>query len=344
MEIITEDGKDYLITYIAKIDKFTVDANGLFADLKETTDKIVKAYNKKHKSSYNNITGSYGKNLQKLLDRYSGNYFSPSFMAGYQSNPALSLMQNFFTEQSNDATAIGTTFHSVLEDYYALPAEERFRDKLWELETKHIRAGQNKELLDSYISGYYDIKDYLHPKTALDDTKLICKTEHRGTANIYVKSIDYSLPCSISYVADRVDFRDDGEVVILDYKTGHPKDSAVSFDGYLGSMILYKWAMEQELNTTITKGYLVCPGNKPAKKYLPLDYSIENEKKMMEQIERFYKSFLRDTRNREYAFTNNGYFTTEDAKQYKAIMNDNTIWMSKLPLKIYIGEHDECCI
>ena len=136
----------------------------------------------------------------------------------------------------------------------------------------------------------------------------------------------------------------DSDVVILDYKTGHPSADSTTFDGYLGSMILYKWAMEQELNTTINKGYLICPGNSASQKYLQLDYSKENEEKMIERIETFYKSFMRDNRNREYTFTNQGYFTSEDAKKYKSIMIDNTIWMSKLPLKIYIGEHDESCL
>jgi hypothetical protein len=341
MEIVTENGKDYLVTYVAKIDNSTIDANALFTDVSEAVAKILKAYNNKFKARNLAIYKGYGSNLQSLLNRYSGDYFSPSFMKNYVTNPALSLMSNFFVEQANDATAIGTTFHKVLEDYYNLPPEERHRDKLWELEKLALTEGQDKEILDEYIKGYYDIKDYLHPRSELDDTKLKCVTEHRGRIeNLHAKSIDYTVPCAVSYVADRVDYRGD-DVIILDYKTGHPEPSSVTFDGYLGSMILYKWAMEQELNTTINKGFLICPGNTGTKRYMELDYSIENEKKMAEKIDRFYRSFMRDNRSREYTFTNDGYFTTDDARNYKAIMNDNTIWMSKMPLKIYIGEHDE---
>ena len=343
MEIITENGKDYLVTYVAKIDNSTIDANALFTDVSEAVAKIIKSYNNKHKTKNLAIYKGYGSNLQALMNRYSGDYFSPSFMKNYQTNPALSLMQNFFTEQVNDATAIGTTFHKILEEYYKLPMEERDRSKLWSLEEEYIGEGQSKAALDEYISGYIDTKDYLHPRKALDDKTLKCETEHKGRANIYVKQLDYTLPCSVSYVADRIDYRND-DVVILDYKTGHPSESAVTFDGYLGSMILYKWAMEQELNTTITKGYLICPGNKASQKYLQLDYSKENEEKMAAKIDTFYKSFMRDNRTREYTFTNDGYFTSDDAKKYKSIMVDNTIWMSKLPLKIYIGEHDESCL
>ena len=53
---------------------------------------------------------------------------------------------------------------------------------------------------------------------------------------------------------------------------------------------------------------------------------------------------MRDNRNREYEFTDEGYFTSDDAKKYRALMNDNTIWMSKIPLKVYVGEHDESCL
>lgn len=344
MDIITENGKDYLVTSVAKIDNSTIDAGALFNDVQETVYKILKKYNNLHKTKNLAIYKGYGSSLQSLLNRFSGDYFSPSFMKGYVTNPALNLMQNFFTEQANDATAIGTAFHKVLEDYYNLPGEERERDKLWELEQNALTEGMDKKLLDEYVIGYYDIKDYLHPRKPLDDKNLKCVTEHRGRAtNLFAKSIGYTVPCAVSYVADRVDYRDD-DVIILDYKTGHPSDSAITFDGYLGSMILYKWAMEQELNTEITKGYLICPGNSASKKYMALDYSKENEEKMAEMIDRFYRSFMRDNRNREYTFTGDGYFTSEDAKAFRSIMNDNTIWMSPMPLKVYIGEHNESCL
>lgn len=342
MEIVSENGKDYLVTNVAKIDNFTIDANELFVDVMSTVKTILKKYNNKHKTKNIAIYNGYGYGLQSLLNRYSGDYFSPSFMKNYVTNPALSLMSNFFTEQANDATAIGTTFHSILEEYYKLPKEERQRKKLYDLAEQLIPENQDKDAVLEYINGYVDIKDYLHPRKELDDTKLECITEHKGRANnLYIKRLNYTIPCAVSYIADRIDYRDD-DVIILDYKTGHPSKESVTFDGYLGSMLLYKWAMEQELNgIEITKGYLICPGNKPSEKYLQLDYSLENEKIMIEKIDNFYRNFMKDNRSREYEFTENGYFTTDDAKNYKAIMLDSTIWMSKIPVKLYIGETDE---
>ena len=335
MEIITENGRDYLVSYVAKIDNHTIDASGLFTDVRETIANILKEYNRAHKTKYSYIDkDQYGGNLQQFLNRFSGNYFSPSFLKNYVTNPALCLFSTFFEENANDATAIGTTFHAILEEYYKLPPEERDRNKLWQIEEAHILEGQDKNKLDEYITGFIESGDYLGGK--MDDTKLECQTERRGRELITVKSLNYTLPCSVAYIIDRLDYRDDG-IYIIDYKTGHPKPEAASFNGYLGSMLIYKWGIEQELNIKVKGAYLLCPGNK--EKYIKLDFSIENEKIMIDKIEQFYKNFQRDNKRRVYEYTDEGYFTSDDAKAFKNTMNDNTLWMCKIPVKLYIGEH-----
>ena len=80
MEIITENGKDYLVTSVAKIDNSTISAGALFTDVQEVVTKILKKYNNQHKTKNLSIYQGYGSNLQSLLNRYSGDYFSPSFM------------------------------------------------------------------------------------------------------------------------------------------------------------------------------------------------------------------------------------------------------------------------
>ena len=74
---------------------------------------------------------------------------------------------------------------------------------------------------------------------------------------------------------------------------------------------------------------------------MQLDYSLENEKKMAEYIDQFYRNFMMDNVNRTYKFTSDGYFTTEDAKVLRSVMEDNTLWMCKIPVEIYIGETSE---
>lgn len=339
--IVEENGKDYLKTFVVKEKNSVLNAEPLFTHCEMLLSKLVVAYNNKHKTRNTQIYQGYGADIQSLVNRFSGDYFSPSFLKSYEANPALLLMGNFFKEEVNDATAIGTTFHAVMEDYYNLPQDERTRSKLFDLLDKHIKEGQDREKLMQYVQGYYNIKDYLDPKKVLEDAKLDCVTEHRGREKLYVRSIDYTLPCAVSYVADRVDYRESGPV-ILDYKTGKPSPEWGTFEGYLGSMILYKWAMEQELNTEITKGFLITPGN--PKKYMELEYTLENEKILAEKVTEFFNQFSSDNKNRVYKFTEDGYFTTDDAKKLKEVMEDNTIFYAKMPQKLYIGEHSEALL
>ena len=71
MEIVSENGKDYLVTNVAKIDNFTIDANELFVDVMSTVKTILKKYNNKHKTKNIAIYNGYGYGLQSLLNRYS---------------------------------------------------------------------------------------------------------------------------------------------------------------------------------------------------------------------------------------------------------------------------------
>lgn len=334
MEIISENGKDYLVSFIAKLDNYTVDASGLFTDIREAIYEILKRYNRIHKTKYSYIDKDrYGGNLQQFLNRFSGDYFSPSFLKNYMTNPALCLFSSFFTEDANDATAIGTTFHAIMEDYYKLPPEERNREKLWDIEKARMLEGQDKSKLDEYINGFITSGDYLGGE--MDDTKLECNTERRGRELITVKSLGYTLPCRTAYVIDRLDYRPDG-IYIIDYKTGKPRPDAVTFNGYLGSMLIYKWGIEQELDIKVKGAYLLCPGLPD--QYMKLDFSIENERAMIEKIEQFYQQFKKDNARRVYEYTDEGYFNTDDARAFRNTMNDSTIYMSKLPVKIYIGE------
>lgn len=339
MRLKTVDGKDYLITDIAKLDNDYIDCTPTFVEIQEAINEILKKYNQKHKTKYTYLANnSYGSNLQSFLNRFSGDYFSPSFLKNYVTNPATCVYSAFCKEAESDATYIGTQFHKILENYYLLPPKERDRKKLWTLLLDVVPDGQDCTTLNEYIQGFIESGDYLK-NGPMDDTKLECYTEHSGRDLLTVKSLNYTLPLKTAYVIDRLDYRN-GKYYIIDYKTGHPKEEATGFDGYLTSMIIYKWAAEQEYNCTINDGYLLCPGNE--EKFMKLDFSKENEQKTIEIIEKFNKQFKRDNARRVYRFyPDKGYFTNEDMANFRLIMLDNTIQMAKIPVEIYIGEEKD---
>ena len=52
MNIIEIDGKDYLETFIGKLDNEHIDATPFFVESQECLNKIVKAFNREHKTHF----------------------------------------------------------------------------------------------------------------------------------------------------------------------------------------------------------------------------------------------------------------------------------------------------
>ena len=318
MKIITKNGKDYLKTSVKKINNFSVDCFTLFNDIEEYLDK------------------NENSNLQHFYDRFSCSYFSPSFMKSYMENPMNTIFNSVSSEGVNDATAIGTTYHKIMEDYYSLPKEERNREVLDKLEKDLTPFGMDQKRLHQYVEGYKDIKDYLNEDSELDDTNLDCFCEYKGKTQVYIPKFDITLPIPLSYIVDRIDVRD-GKLYILDYKTGRQGRHSATFDGYLGSMILYKWVIEQDFGMEVDKGYLIAPHLD--NKYIELDYSLVNESKLVDDFYDFYEQFKKDTETRVYSFTNKGYFTSDDMRKYRRKMQDSSV--DTINIEIYIGESEE---
>jgi hypothetical protein len=333
LNIISEQGKHYLETFIAKIDNTTIDASPLFVDLEDAKGELLKKFNREHKTHFSYLDESaYGYNIQAVLNRFSGNYFSASFLKSYQTNPAGALYSMFVEEEPNSAAQIGTTVHSILEEFYKLPKNEREKDKLLDLVTKLTKDSQNEEKINQYIQGYLDTPDYLTGQE-FDHKNLECLCEYKGRSKIYIPKLDLSLPMC-SFVIDRIDFRDN-DIYIIDYKTGKVNSDNLTFEGNLSQMILYKWLIEQKFKQEVRDVYLCAPGNQA---YMKVECSLENQKILAENINKFFTKFKSDNQTRVYTYTDEGYFTSPQMTEFREIMNDNSVRFAKIPVKVYIGE------
>lgn len=333
MEIITKNGKDYLKSSILKVDKTCIEYSKFFKDLEECVKYCKEKLGKKEDERIG--YGEYGGNIQSALSRFSATYFSPSFMKSFETNPATALISCFSDNEADSPLTIGTTVHKIFEDYYKQPKEERNRKDLIDIANDNILEGQKPEEILKYINGYIDIKDYLDEKQELNDNKLDCFCEYKGRGEVFIPKFNVKLPLNISYVVDRIDVRDDG-LYILDYKTGYQSAKSATFDGYLTSMILYKWVIEQEFGMNVKGGYLVTPHYD--KKYIPLDYSLVNESKVVEAVMRFAENLKQSTDSKILKYTNDGYFTSDDLKRFKEVMNENNDTID-YDIEVYIGEH-----
>lgn len=328
MEIVTENGKDYLETVIVKYDDETIDCSQFFKDANIVINDILL------KNGLTKIEkDSYGSKLSALVHRFSGTYFSPSFMKSYLTNPATAFLSGLVEEDVRDATSIGTHTHRILELYYKQDKDKRSRDEL--LQYLDSVPAEIKDQVKKYLEGYIPSMDYLDETKYLDDKELDCVCEYKGKSDIYIPKFDINIPLACSYVVDRIDIRDD-KLYIIDYKTGYQTNKSASFDGYLGSMILYKWVVEQDFSLNVAGGYLSTPGN--VEKYIPLDFSLVNESKCVEQVIDFCEKFKTDVNNHIYNFTDKGYFSNKELKKFREFMN-NGKGSGIYPIKVYLGEH-----
>ena len=325
--IETIDGYDYLVTGVIKLDNQHIDANKLFIDIYEANNYFNKQFENKERPY------GYAYSLSAMLRRFSGTYFSPSLMTSYMCNPALCICSNLFYEDPTSPTRIGTIFHKILEVYYTQDKSKRNRDDIYKiaaLQSVADNASRNK--LNKFLDGFHSSYDYLVDEE-LDDTNLACKTELKFNDILEVQSIGAKLPIATKGFVDRLDYRSTGNYII-DYKTGNPNKNAVTFDGYLGSMILYKWGIETCYQTPVKSGYLMAPAKKQP--WMQLDFSKEAEIEMYDRVNSFYERFNRDISTNVYEFTNKGFMYSGDGKAFKQIMNNDSV-NSLISLKMLLG-------
>lgn len=331
MNIINKDGKHYLETFIAKVDNNHIDTTPFFYDVESAKEEVLKNFNKKYNMHYTYLNeNQYGYNLQAILNRFSGNYFSPSFLKSYSENPASCFYSMLCEDETGSAASIGTTFHSIMEMFYR--SDDRSLENLEKISSEMILDNQEDKIKE-YLNGYIHTPDYITGKPMED---IDCECEYRGRSPIYIPRFNKTLP-TCSFVIDRIDFRGE-DIYIVDYKTGSVTNKNLTFDGNLAQMIIYKWAVEQKFDKEVKDVYICAPGNK---KYMLCNCDEENQKNLISDIEQFFNRFKEDNSRRVYEYTDRGYFTNKQMMEFREIMNDNSIRMAKIPVEVYVGEERE---
>ena len=319
MELIEKNGKKYLKTFVAKINNTTIDMSDFFEDVEKARQSLLVGNERYLRKD------SCGFILQLMMNRFSGNYLSPSTLSSYTENPAWSVLRHIFDQSGvTKYIDIGNDFHKTMEDYYKLEIPKRHKQY-----TDFIPADtKEREGVELLCNNYKNMNDYLYEAPISDDFE--CETELKIRQNIIIPAANYTLPFDVSCIIDRLDKRKEGQFVI-DYKTGKFKANAVTFDGYLSAMLLYKLAFEQHIETEINGGWLCFPKDS---EWAELDFSAENEKILAEKIAAFDEKTKIDAKRRVYDFTNIGFFNNPRALKFKNVMNDSNIYMAKIPVEI----------
>lgn len=306
-----KEGRKYFISSITKKGNY-IDCGKFFKELKEYNDEICKEQGVEH------LDRNYPS--QKILNRFSGGYISPSMMKSYMTNPATCFIQAISPTVSSDYTEIGRSVHKCFEEFYNLDKKERDISKLDSIldeEIKKFDQESSRKQLQKYIDGYKNTMDYLDETKELDHKNLDCYCEYFIKKEL--SPLGVKIPLPVYCVADRIDIRD-GDLYITDYKTGFMRsDKLTSLDGYLGSMIMYKWACEADFGVPVKGAYLYTPGL--VQKSWPLDISMANQSRYLERVLTFCDKFKKEAVNHVYEYIPDaGYFTSEPLKKFQEIM------------------------
>lgn len=311
MNIIKENGKRLLKTSVELVDNY-IDATKLFQDLQKVVDL----------DESNGVTIDRKHPAKKLVNRFSGQYFSPTMMKGFNDCPASLVINALKPYTPSAVTEIGTTVHSILEQFYNLDGPERSYENLDIITEKIIKEkgqeGVSKKIL-AYIEGFKETPDYLYPDKPMDHKNLDCYNELFVKGDF--KPLDVELPLTTYCLADRVDIRPEG-IYLIDYKTGNYLDrSILGEDGYLYQMIAYKWGIEHEYGEKVSGCYLLIPGTK--EKFVEVDVnSLEYQSKFIDKIFDFEKEFKDSAKTRRYEQKLKKYCNYCDLKQDCNVFNN----------------------
>ena len=316
MKIIEENGKRVLVTSVLKKGN-SIDASKLFNDLKE----VVKL------DSDNGVAIDGHHPAQKIINRFSGEYMSPTMLKGFFDSPATQVHQSLMPWIPSAATAIGTTVHSIFEEFYSLDKDKRDTDILYDLLEKYIEENDQEDErkeIKHYIDGFIQTPDYLDQSKEMDHKNLDCYNE------VFMKGevapLGIHLPLPIYSLSDRIDFREvDGELgaYIIDYKTGKwiAKDTP-TMNGYLPQAICYKWMVEDKYGVPVKGAYLLTPGAK--QKIVQLDVnSLKNQSMYIEEIFRFKKEIQESAKTRIYPWKKPRYLGSERQKEFNKLFMTN---------------------
>lgn len=267
--------KRTLKTYIIQ-ENDQIDAKQLFKDLKDVVEKDKKLgieIDRKHPA-------------QKLLNKFSGQYISPTMVRGFYNCAANQIYNSLLPYDSTRVTSVGTTVHSILQEFYEADGPLRTIELLDSITDKYCQLNHEFDLqrnqVKFYINGFKETPHYL-TGNPMDHKNLICFNE------LFIKEkcspLGISIPLTIYNAIDRVDFNEDG-IYSIDYKTGkYFSPEVFSFDGYLPQLISYAWGIEAAYGEKVKKAYILTPGF--TKKYHEMD--IHNLKFQSMYIEKLLK-------------------------------------------------------
>lgn len=240
-------------------------------------------------------------NKSKIFNRFSGTYFSPTFVKGFSECPARFFINSCTPRKTNEVTNLGSCTHKVFErivrekTYY--DEEKSFAIVREEAANFNISPPNQKLLEERYTFNFLNAEDYCHPGEPFPWDRVEMFPEQFFKDDLSVFGIPLG-PCFT--LMDRLDIRDEG-IFIIDYKTGSaPRNSeryAEFVASYTNQFIVYNWQIEKQYGIPATGAFAFLPDNNHNVE-MPI-HSLKLQSMMVEDIIKHYES-IKEQREKLY--------------------------------------------
>lgn len=223
---------------------------------------------KRFRDSYS-IDGSDINSLieeKKLSPSFTGEYYSPSFINGFDSCPTKQLLSSLDRRDFIEPLVIGTCVHYLLEKRFL---NGEISDKDLEYVDKKLKNDPSlKEKALAYYNAYFKIKDDYSNYQSFTEREIVNSPEPLGV----------NIP-KIKGIVDRIDISDTKKRVV-DYKTS---SRPVTSEKYIDQLTIYKWIVEEELGTDIDD---VCAASLYTEdpKFLYPEITLKSQSQLIEKI------------------------------------------------------------
>lgn len=218
----------------------------------------------------------------KLANRFSGGYWSPTFIKSWDSCPAKCFLESMMPREESLYANIGSCTHKIYENFVkegVLSLDNNKIVKITEKEIDNFNTRSSESDIHNYVNSFCKMRDY-------NNEKLFDWENVESYPEAFYKDEITMFDCYLGplyCLIDRIDIREDG-IYIVDYKTGNPKwfNKDTFVDLYTNQFIAYKWIIEKKYGFPIKGAYAYLPSfNKHIE--MPVN-SMENQSRLVEQV------------------------------------------------------------
>lgn len=235
----------------------------------------------------------------KIFNRFSGNYFSPTFVKSFMQCPAKAFISNCMPKETSEILNFGSCTHKVFENIIkeGCWSDEKKCFDIAETEANNysIIDSNRKILKETYLPNFLNSNDYLNKNKKFPWDDVQCFTESFYKADLSI----FDVPLGSCFtLMDRLDIRDEG-IFVIDYKTGkapfNSRKMSDFIDSYINQMTCYYWMIEKQFGIK-PRCFAYLPDNNT---YVEFNVqSLKTQSMFVEEVLEYYK----DVKSQREAF------------------------------------------